>query len=377
MKTLLRCVCIAIISSIICISFTGCWNYKQLDELAIVAGIAIDRAEEGNGYKVSFEIIDFTQSISENTISTEIVNSEGNTIFEAFSNTKNKLIKDLYFANMQLICISEQIVKEESLFNMVDGFLRDPDIRESICIIISKEENAEKIISPGAESSKVMSYEINNVIDDTNRETTSARKIGVYKAYNDIKEGEAIALPAFAIKDDQPVLDGISLFDKEKFVGFLSQDDIVFYQFSVNNVKTGIFSFPLMEEGVFDSSIQITDNNTKLSYEKKEDGSLILNVDIKTEAYVKEILLPFDMVNEQNRKFFKKRYAEYVSKSVYNFIDKIRSEYGLDILGFNDLIYRAERQYWEQIEGKWTDMLRNAELKVNVDLDLTSSGFIK
>ena len=56
MKTKTKAILLAFIiigSSIL----SGCWNYREIDDYSLIAGIAIDKGEEDN-YEMLFEIID-------------------------------------------------------------------------------------------------------------------------------------------------------------------------------------------------------------------------------------------------------------------------------------------------------------------------------
>lgn len=375
MKICTRLACLALSSALICLALTGCWNYRRINELTIVAGIAIDRPDSGDGFKVSFETIDFSKSLSENTVSTKIISSEGNTIFDAFNKTKDNAVSDLYFANMQLICLSEQIVKDEGLVNITDGIMRDSDIRESVCIIIAQGTSAYRIITPDEGESRIVSYEISDLVDDA-ADKTSAHKIGVYRTYNQIKDGLCFTLPAFSIDEGKTAISGMTVFSGDNMLGFIDYDNIAFYQFASNNFRTGIFSFPLTDNNIFDCSINILDSNTKISYDKRDDGTLSFHIAVKTKGAVKEIMDDFDILNDDNREYFRQRFSEYVCGGVYNFVNMMRCERGIDILNFENLIYRSDRGYYGQIADRCRDMVMNAEVSVSAELVLTNSGFI-
>ena len=123
MKKSIKLICLIVMLSLICAMFTGCWDYKKIDDLTLVAGVAIDRSDNGIGYKVSLETIDFSMSVQENSVKTQIIQLEGNTIFEAFNKTKTQIVKQLYFPDMQILCISEKIAAEDGLKDIVESFI--------------------------------------------------------------------------------------------------------------------------------------------------------------------------------------------------------------------------------------------------------------
>ena len=59
---------------------SGCWNYQELNEYAIVTGMAVDI--EDNKYKISFLIANGNKSENEQT-KTSIITGHGDSIYDA------------------------------------------------------------------------------------------------------------------------------------------------------------------------------------------------------------------------------------------------------------------------------------------------------
>ncbi len=373
MKRGIKLACIMVVLSFICAMFTGCWDYKKIDDLTLVAGVAIDRSDNGIGYKVSLETIDFSMSVQENSVKTQIIQLEGNTIFEAFNKTKTQIVKQLYFPDMQILCISEKIAAEDGLKDIVESFIRSTDIRESVYVIISRDESAEKIITQSENMSTVISAEINELIDEIGNNVSSGKKSNLYKIYNNITASADIALPAFSVNEDRPVIDGIALFKDAKLAGYLEQDYAEYYQMSADLINYATFSFPINKD--FNTSISITNNMSDISYEIKENRGLRLKVQVKFDASVREVYSNIDVDSINGENIFKEACESHISQNIYDLIDKSRRDYNVDILDFAGYIYRNDPKYWEEIKDKWDDMLKEAEIVVNVEANFTNTSF--
>ena len=68
----------------------GCWNYREIDNLAIVAGIAIDKDMVTNKYILTTEVITTQSQGVSSIISSELYSSEGDSVFGAVRNTIEK-----------------------------------------------------------------------------------------------------------------------------------------------------------------------------------------------------------------------------------------------------------------------------------------------
>ena len=67
----------------------GCYDYQELNDLAIISGIAIDYEDD---YEVTFEVLECQK---ENDEKTSYVKATGKTISEAFANASLKIPKFL------------------------------------------------------------------------------------------------------------------------------------------------------------------------------------------------------------------------------------------------------------------------------------------
>ncbi|HIZ16595.1 MAG TPA: Ger(x)C family spore germination protein [Firmicutes bacterium] len=373
MKRGIKLACIMVVLSFICAMFTGCWDYKKIDDLTLVAGVAIDRSDNGIGYKVSLETIDFSMSVQENSVKTQIIQLEGNTIFEAFNKTKTQIVKQLYFPDMQILCISEKIAAEDGLKDIVESFIRSTDIRESVYVIISRDESAEKIITQSENMSTVISAEINELIDEIGNNVSSGKKTNLYKIYNNITASADIALPAFSVSEDRPVIDGIALFKDAKLAGYLEQEYAEYYHMSADLINYATFSFPINKD--FNTSISITNNASDISYEIQENGGLKLKIKVEFDASVREVYSNINLDSVNGKNIFKEECEAHISKNIYDLIDKSRQEFNVDILDFAGYIYRNNPKYWEQIKDKWDNMLKEAEILVDVEANFTNTSF--
>ena len=79
---------------------TGCWNYIGLNNMTVVAGIAIDKS--GENYLLSFEIYDLQNTAQGEPIKSKIVQCKGKTIFEAVRNAKKRTSNKLYFSEAKI-----------------------------------------------------------------------------------------------------------------------------------------------------------------------------------------------------------------------------------------------------------------------------------
>jgi hypothetical protein len=123
---------------------TGCWNYRELNDIAIVSGTAIDKNEKNNKYIVTFEIIN-TKGAKESKNIPDLVTMEGNSIFDAVRNTIEKLARRIYWSHAKVVVINKSIAKE-GITPVIDFMYRDAEVRTDIWMLISDDDTAADIL---------------------------------------------------------------------------------------------------------------------------------------------------------------------------------------------------------------------------------------
>lgn len=360
---------------------SGCWDYRGLDEMSIVTGVAIDKKPDGGGYLLSFETVDLTKPVKEHGLKSLIIESEGKTLFDAVRNAKKRITNKLYFGQAQLIIISEEIASSEDITNIVDWFLRDGECRETICVVISQEETARDVIIVKGAGEAIISHEIFKILNTDPEVTSSTLCFELYEIFNNIKaKGEELALPVFHIvKNDEmliPEANGMAIFKDDKLVGFLPPDESKFYMFAIDEVKGGVL--PMSSSGEKDDfTLEISENKTDTSFEYK-DGKLKVNLKTKTTVYLDEVEGNEYSVDEGYIIDELEKVAEkQLEENIRTVIKKVQSEYGSDIFGFGNMIYKKDLKVWKQLSENWEEHFRSLEVEVDSEIQIVNTAFLK
>ena len=92
---------------------TGCWQYTELNDLALVTGIGIDK--EKDDYLLSVQIINVRKQTknfagNEETPVT-VFDATGKTLGEALNKISLELSHELYFGHIDMVVIGEETAK--------------------------------------------------------------------------------------------------------------------------------------------------------------------------------------------------------------------------------------------------------------------------
>jgi spore germination protein KC len=215
---------------------SGCWNYRGLNNLGIISGFAIDMENITGDYLLTFEMVDLNSPMPEG-IETEIIESRGKTVFEAVRNAKKNLEDKLYFGHCQTLILSKYVTENIDLSSLLDWVARDIEPRENISVIVSRENTAGDVLKTKGLTNPMLAYELNKTIEDDNAITASTISTPLHIISEKLQsEGVSVVMPAVKItktpKGETAEINGIAMFNGERFSGFLTPDESKYYLFA-------------------------------------------------------------------------------------------------------------------------------------------------
>ena len=122
------------------LSLCSCWNYKEIDDLAIVSSAALDLLPNGK-YQLTIEIINIKSEGKTEITKPKFAQAEGTTIFEAERNLIIKIGNEPYWSHSNAFIFSKTIA-EQGLIPVLDWLERDEEPRLDLPIFISNEKTA-------------------------------------------------------------------------------------------------------------------------------------------------------------------------------------------------------------------------------------------
>lgn len=358
----------------------GCWNYRSLSDMCIVEGIGVDFDDAGGAYRLSFEIIDMSSPVKSSGIKTKIVESEGKTLFDAVRNAKKRLNNRLYFGNAQTVIISNSIASQQGLSPVIDLFVRDAECRESLNVVISLLPTAKALLSASGTDQPVVSQLIQNIVDKDEQTTGSTRDLELYRIYNILHAkdgGQQLVVPTFHVvpNDGTPVVEarGLSVFKKDKLLGYLSAQEAKYFLFITGKIKGGILPASISGSGPENVSLEIMSSRTKRTF-SYEEGKLTFTVKTDTETILSEMMQPVNISDEKTLKALEKSIESQLRARIENLIKKVQADFGSDIFGFGNELYQKDFKLWKQLRENWETDFPKLEVTVEPRIRIVGSS---
>lgn len=356
---------------------SSCWNYREIDKMAIVAGVAVDKEDDGN-LSITVETIEFTGE-KENVTTSKSVTIEGKNIFDAARNAISITGNRLYWSHAKIVIISERMA-EEGIIKILDWFNRDSETRGDTCVLISKANTAREILHSCAKGNGIKSFELKQMLDNE-KSLSKAPKVEMWEIVNGLAHfGISATIPTIQMKKNDgtfiPQIMGTAVFDQDKLIGFLDGEETMDMLFVRNEIKGGVINQLEMENGEeLPISLEIFSSKTKIK-PIIENNNIKFEVSISTTVAIDEIGGTVNYIEEAKKKELEKATQKTIKNRVDRLIKKMQVQYGEDIFGFGIKLNEADPKTWKSIKNQWGEKFKYCEVNVNVSIHIRNSAML-
>jgi len=371
-----RITLLTLVISISSIITTGCWNYREVDKLAIVAGVAVDKGKDGN-YEITAEIVNTTGGRETKTTS-RTVSIEGKTMFDAVRNFISLSGKKLYWSHTKVLILSKEIASE-GINKVIDWYNRDSETRENVRILVSKGTTAKEILQNKGNSEDIQSFIFEDILK--NQVNLNKSPITNILEFNIQSQGKGISaiVPTVNLKKSNgkimPQIIGTAILKKDRLVDFLNSEETKDLMFIRNEIKGGMIIEVVDGDRLTSVSLEVFKNKTKVSpFVEGKDIEINLNVD--TTVAIDEIDGIQNFLDEEGTKKLEESAENTLKKRIELLIKKAQSEYDTDIFGFGSRLWEEEPEVWKSVSDNWEEVFKSLKVNVKTSVHIKNSGIL-
>jgi len=368
---------------------TGCWNYNELNDLAITTGIAIDIKDEK--YIVSYMIANAKKSQGE-TKSQEsnsvVYTGEGNSISSAYMNLNSKISKIPYISHLEVLVISEDAAKK-GVIDIIDFLMRNPESRKEFFVVLSKNTTASSILETltPLEPFSAQSIANNLISNKTIQSTVIVEQFSDFvskllqEGINPVLSGAEIegnieegkeqsslesSTPGAIIK-----INTIGIFKDDVFLGWANHDETIGINILANEVGS-----ILLESKCDDQYMAATMTNIETETNFEFDGDLPkLKINVTAQGALVEINCKKNLEETSVIEELSGEFENSLKTLLSNSINLAKQQYKSDIFGYGNMIYKNNFKKWNKIKEQWEDeIFPNLDVEIETNISLSSKG---
>lgn len=355
---------------------SGCYNYTELNKIAIVSSISIDKKDKE--YLVGAQVMNIKTKDDTEGSKVIVFEEKGKTIEEALRKMTTKSNKKLYGGHLSKLVISEEVAKE-GIIDIIDLFQRLPEIKDEFTITISKGIDANKVIKIMTSPESIPADYVKNTIASADLESalTYSSKLDEFTSYylkkyidpvisvievNDFSdEGEKMENNESTNPKTTISLDNIATTKDGKLDIFLDENETIGYNFVRDSVKEMIIPIKCDNENY--ASISITNSKTKNKV-SKENNIYKIDLDINSKAMINEYNCKDNLTEEKTINNLQKKTEKQIKKYIN---DALNAKTNSNFLGLERMIYLEYPDYNNE----------KYETNIKVNVNITRKGEIR
>ncbi|MCJ7688829.1 MAG: Ger(x)C family spore germination protein [Clostridiaceae bacterium] len=354
----------------------GCWNYVEIDNFAIVAGVAIDKDITTNKYIITSEIITTQMSGASSIISSELYRTEGDSVLAAVRNTIEKTGLKLFWSDAKILIISKSIAME-GIIPAIDWVNRSSDTRPDMWVLISKEDSASEILKSKVKLNDVTSF----LLNETMKSGVSLSKFANSRVWSFINEissagkSGAIATIESELNDGNSFLRvaGSAVFNSDKLVGYLNENETLYMTLIKNQLKEGLIVLQNVSGSGTNTTLEIHGSKTKLT-PIYTNGRASLIIDIYPTTSLEEVQGTKDFIEEKNLKILQSEAENEMESNMQSLISKLQKDYHSDVLGFEEVFEKEKPKVSKAFKKSGEDIFASLKTEVNVHIQIINTS---
>lgn len=341
------------------IFITGCSNYNELNDLAIVATIGIEKKQEN--FQVTLEVFkeDKQSESGSSTKKSLAISGEGKSLDEAINDAAFMSEKLLFFPHLEAIIIDKDLA-EDGIDDLMDYLSRYTDFSFQSYVVLSDDIKPSLILEKKDIKTEIIGdsiYSIFNYTGQNNSAFVSNRYFNFLEQY--VNPRKDIYLPYIKVKDKKIVVEDAGIFKDSKLVNDLNGTETKSLSLFKENVESLYYKVNINKGYIV---MRLFEAKTKF---KVENNKIIIN--IETTSGIDEVNSKINTVDTKNINKINKALEKEIKSNTETLLKTLRENQS-DLLALNDKIYKKKGI----VDKSWI----NYEIEVNVNNTITKKGVL-
>lgn len=373
---------------VFCLIITsGCWDSIEIEERGFVIGVGVDLNEKpkDEGPLSLTQQFVIPSGLSQGGGSGEggagdafqNIMSSGNTIFETVRRVAARTNRSPFYEHIKLIIVSDELAKSEHFPDVLDYFLRYPEMRRGTQIMVTPEK-AGDILEITPKNEKLPAMYIKSISKNNYKNARMVPPTRIGKIHENLLGNDSYMIQMIVkLNQEEVKISGQAVFNgyTDKLVGFIEEDATEGVNFITGELKGGLLEAKIKDEVVVYEMDKVKTDIEPI-YEK---GKIKFNVTIQTTGTIPESYKSFDLLDEEEINLTEKAIKEKIHEFTKLAISRVRDELKTDIFGFSQKFRVKYPNEWEDMKNDWDigeNYFQQSEIEVNVNTVVDRSGTI-
>ncbi|WP_244444795.1 Ger(x)C family spore germination protein [Paenibacillus camerounensis] len=395
MRQLRRALCSLLPLVLLPMLLSGCWERRELNELAFVLALGIDKAE--SGFKITMQVVIPSAISSQNGgaagggVPVASYSFTAPTIYESLRQFNMTVSRSAYMGHIRVLVIGESLARE-GVSPMLDVLKRSREPRMDFYVMVAKGGTAEEALNVLSALDRLPANKLYNALDKSYKVSARTVAVTLDRFIEDLLyQGKNPVLTGVEVKGDPDAggekrntertnpktklrYESVAVFRKDKMLGWLSAEEVAGYNYITDNVIKNTGHVDGDEDGLV--VIEALKSKTRRKV-KFIEGEPHIYLDIEALCNVEEVTgrdqLDEDKIILDLERKAEKRIVMRMKQSV----EQINDRFNVDIFGFGQSIFEANPKAWTRLlEQSGGDYLKSLPVHYKATVIINRIGAI-
>lgn len=369
-KFFISCTCIVLLM------LTGCWDSRETNDIAIIAGIAVDQGTNQK-YKVTSQIINIPNVSSMDGSAAAgkpyfNIIFEGSSVHDALHKDINSQSRSLYYSHSQILLMSEDVVKDD-VIPVIEGFVRNPEVRTILFPFIVRGQ-AGKLLDFNSTTEDIPAMYISHLASYSQDALCDAYILTLHELLH-VLQSDTSSIVLGQLKYDAPsdcvVYDGSAVFKNHKMIGTLSNEETRGLIWATRKISKGSIAAKCPESDAFFTAHFLgSQNKTKVFI---KDDEITAEIKVQAHGKIHEFPCSLDLLEEESLPKIEDIISKKMEQQIQSAFEKSK-EYNADIFQLGDALIRKYPKLKDDLVNNWEQKYLKVKVKIDVSVELSEVG---
>lgn len=400
---------LALILVVISLLLTGCWGHQEVDRLAPVLAIGIDRIPGSQTLLLTVQIANPKSKASGNQTGGQgegeaftIMNSEGKSLFEAIRNLDTQSARNIFLAHNKVIVLGKDLA-ETGIGQILDDLKRDVEFRRVAWMLVT-DKTAKEILEKNIALEQVPAKGLDQILQkskdlgfflpvDCNDfyarfNSDSHVSFAPLVQLEDINKrisrqlAKTTAIPQNSEEKPRIItIAKIAIFKNLRQVGVLNEEESCALRWFMDspNGSSIVFKYNPPAQTNADRgeiSLDIIKGETKITPQILEDG-LAMNIKCAAKASLRDVgTVNANLFDPKVVEQLQNQAAEALKLQIEQCLCIAQKELMTDFVGFAEHLHDLYPLEWKQVKNNWEDIFPTVKCQISCEVEILKTGMI-
>ncbi|QGH36437.1 Ger(x)C family spore germination protein [Gracilibacillus salitolerans] len=370
-RLVLLFICIVLLS--------GCWDKKELNEVAVVIGVGIDKvSDKEDVYEITAQVIKPLTEDQGSELPTWSITAQGETVMSAIKNMNRLSPRRLYWSHLQIIIFGEELARE-GVAPIITWFERDRDSRAGSYLVVTR-GSAQDLLNQKIELGSIPSKAMSDLLDTAEQRQIIARKVKL-RDFTTVLTTPGIDASADVIHPktirgevESYEVREVAVFKEDKVVGYIDRPELAGTELLKDTYDYFILegACPGDEEELFAFQTTSYESEDELNFENEE---VTYKVNIFLEGNLSDQTCSIDLLERDKLEQVEEKLSEIITTHIENEFE-LAKEMGSDIYGIGQKLRRSYPDAWKKVKNQPDELLAKVKFDIQVTSNIRRSGLI-